>query len=274
MSKSDVARGLAGLLLSAVLAQAQDQPPPLEPPALVPPATAAPAATTTTTTPAAARPRVAPAKPLENRSLLVIPGVTAPVPPRPGVRLVPPRASADTASPTGRTPTATPGVAKPTRTVESLARPAPSPTTAAPIPLTLEAIPDDPPAELGSERLPADLRESKRSTRPAAPPTSSSILGRLLGPSSPNEDTAPPRSSITVEPHSDPAAEAALKRRIQKQVEQMLGDHVRSVEVRVTGRTVVFRAHASRFWYRRSVRRGLETMPLPAGYHARVEAVD
>ena len=72
-------------------------------------------------------------------------------------------------------------------------------------------------------------------------------------------------------PGPTPPPRPPIKRRIEKQVEQTLGDRVRSVEVRVTGRTVVFRADASRFWYRRSVRRSLETMPLPSGYRARVE---
>jgi hypothetical protein len=37
---------------------------------------------------------------------------------------------------------------------------------------------------------------------------------------------------------------------------------------------VIFRAQASRFWYRRNVRRSLESMPLPSGYRAVVEGVD
>ena len=99
-------------------------------------------------------------------------------------------------------------------------------------------------------------------------------MGRFLGPRTSTETSSGPGSSITVESRSDPAAEAAVKRRIEKQVEQTLGDRVRSVEVRVTGRTVVFRAQATRFWQRRGVRRSLETLPLPAGYRGRVESVD
>jgi hypothetical protein len=81
-------------------------------------------------------------------------------------------------------------------------------------------------------------------------------------------------SSITVEPRSDPTAEAAIRSRVQKQIQQAVGDRVRSVEVRVSGRNVLIRAQAARFWQRRSVRRSLETMAMPSGYRARVEILD
>jgi len=100
------------------------------------------------------------------------------------------------------------------------------------------------------------------------------MFGRILGPAAPREGSPSPRSSITVEPRSDPAAEAAAKKRIEKQVQQAVGDRVRSVEIRVSGRSVVIRAQAARFWQRRAVRRSLETMALPSGYRARVEMID
>jgi hypothetical protein len=81
-------------------------------------------------------------------------------------------------------------------------------------------------------------------------------------------------SSIKVEPRPDPAAEAAVKRRVGKQIEQSLGDRVRSVEISVTGRTVLIRAQVPRFWQRRSVRRSLEAISLPTGYRSKVEIMD
>jgi hypothetical protein len=110
--------------------------------------------------------------------------------------------------------------------------------------------------------------------RPAPARGASSSLGRFLGPLGPRSDSADPGSSIRVEPRSDPAADAAVKRRLENQIEQTLGDRVRTFEVLVVGRSVVLRARASRFWQRRSVRRSLETLPLPAGYRARVEMLD
>jgi hypothetical protein len=100
------------------------------------------------------------------------------------------------------------------------------------------------------------------------------MFGRLLGPTGSRDEPVGSRSSITVEPRSDPTAEAAAKKRIEKQVQQAVGDRVRSVEIRVSGRSVVIRAQAARFWQRWGVRRSLENMPLPSGYRARVEMID
>ena len=61
---------------------------------------------------------------------------------------------------------------------------------------------------------------------------------------------------------------------MQKQIQQAVGDRVRSVEVRVSGRNVLIRAQAARFWQRRGVRRSLETLSMPSGYRARVEILD
>src|SRR5262249_52545377 len=102
----------------------------------------------------------------------------------------------------------------------------------------------------------------------------STRLGRLIGPMSSSDSPAKAESSITIEPRSDPAAEATLKRRVEKQIQQSLGDRVRSFEVLVSGKTVVIRAQAGRFWQRRSVRRSLEGLQLPSGYRLRVDAVD
>ena len=94
MTRSVVAGGLSVLLCCAGPTVAQDQGPPLSPPALEPPATSQ--------APATPRPRAASrvgsntvagsngkpkgAEPAESRPLLVIPGVTAPVPSLPGSR--------------------------------------------------------------------------------------------------------------------------------------------------------------------------------------------
>jgi hypothetical protein len=120
----------------------------------------------------------------------------------------------------------------------------------------------------------AESESPAGSARPAQGRGVPSRFGRFLGPLGPSDGTAEPRSSITVEPRSDPAAEAAVKRRIEQQIMQTLGDRVRSVEVRVAGRSVVLRAQASRFWQKRGVRRSLETMTVPSGYRLRVEMLD
>ena len=75
---------------------------------------------------------------------------------------------------------------------------------------------------------------------------------------------------MRVEARSDPAADAALKRRIERQIAQTLGNRVRSYEVRVVGRNVTIRAVPVRFWQRRAVRTTLESLPTLSGYKATV----
>jgi hypothetical protein len=99
-------------------------------------------------------------------------------------------------------------------------------------------------------------------------------LGRYLGVPFSTGRREPERSAVTVEPSTDPAAEAALKRRIERQVHDAVGDKVQETEVRVVGRQVIIRARGVRFWQRRSVRRTLESLPALAGYRPTVEIVD
>ena len=77
--------------------------------------------------------------------------------------------------------------------------------------------------------------------------------------------------AIRVEPRSDPAADAALKRKLEAKVKQAVGDKAREVEVRVVDRNIVVKAKVDRFWNKRPVRRTIETLPALAGYKARVE---
>jgi hypothetical protein len=135
-------------------------------------------------------------------------------------------------------------------------------------PLPLEAIPGP---------APNALKPGTATASRPAPPTprrSPSILGRFLpAPFSVVRGGEDP-STITVEPSTDPAAEAALKRRIERQIRESLADRVGEVDVRVVGRDVTIRARATRFWQRRTVRRTLETLPGLAGYRPRIEMLE
>jgi hypothetical protein len=62
-----------------------------------------------------------------------------------------------------------------------------------------------------------------------------------------------------------------VRRKIERQIRDSLGDRVRSLEVRVSGRNVLIVAKSTRFWQKRSVRRALETLPALNGYQARIE---
>jgi hypothetical protein len=73
---------------------------------------------------------------------------------------------------------------------------------------------------------------------------------------------------------ADPPSEVASKRRIETQVRDALGDRLRSVEVRVTGRNVLIVVKPSHFWHRRSIRRTLESLPVLDGYRVRIDVAD
>jgi hypothetical protein len=99
------------------------------------------------------------------------------------------------------------------------------------------------------------------------------FFGRLLPPPV-GRDERRLGNVVTVEPKSDPAADAALKRRIEKQIRDELGTRLRSYEVRVVGREVTVVARPARFWQRRAVRGALEALPALSGYKSRIEVVD
>lgn len=256
--------GALGILLStAGLVNAQDAGPPL---------TAPSTAARTTAEADASAPKIGSpgsagdVESTPRRPLLVIPGVTAPASSSRATRKPEPR------------PSPSPPLA--------------GPATAAPvaIPLTLEPIPsgedvaEDPldespstPKRRTDSPTPGPGRpESSRNASPAPAQAGGSrsfpgsVLGRVLGP----RGGEPDDGGITVESRTDPAVEAAVKRRVEKEVREALGDRADSIEVRVTGRNVLIRAHASRFWRRWSVRRTLDALQMPSGYRGRAELID
>jgi hypothetical protein len=141
-------------------------------------------------------------------------------------------------------------------------------------PLVLE--PDDDPRDVnGSPSRRAAPAERDRDPADRMPaPRRSRLFGWLGAPPARARSSSRSNDTILVEPRSDPASDAALKRRVERQVRDAVGDRIRSVEVRVVDRNVTIRARVSRFWYRRSVRHTLETLPGLSGYRTRIEVVD
>ena len=238
MARSIVVAALGAIVLGGGPARAQ------EPPALEPPMEASD--DNTPTPPVAEKParseKPSHAEAPSDRPLLVIPGVTAPSSTR-----------------TARKPATEPAL-------PPLDAPAAEPRPK--IPLRLESIPEEEPGGRAERPRP----EPKPA---AAPPAESrrsiSALGRFMGPSA-TADSA--RDGFSVESSGDPAVEAAVKRRVEKQVRDALGDRVKDVEVRVAGRSVSIRARASRFWYRWNARRTLESLPMPPGYRGKAVLLD
>jgi len=107
------------------------------------------------------------------------------------------------------------------------------------------------------------------------------MLGRILQPfPGPNRERPPEAKSAAerarqkADSRDEPAGDAVVKKKIEKQIREVLGDRVRSVEVRVSGRNVLIVAEATRFWQKRAVRRTLETLPALEGYRARIDIDD
>jgi len=136
-------------------------------------------------------------------------------------------------------------------------------------PLTLESAPleiSSPEVHDGKPGKPS--KPGDRSTGPRSI-TRPRILGR--GPLAPrNRGRGGAGDSVVIEPKSDPAADGVLKRRLERQIRETLGDRVRSVEVLVVDRRVVIQAKSTRFWQRRAVRRSIEGLPDLVGYRATV----
>lgn len=237
MRRTNVVAALGAIALGAGLVDAQE-PPALEAPLDV--SVEAPSGTPPEP-PAVERPRPAALAP--SGPLLVIPGVTAP--------------------PSRRT-----SLKPATEPAAEAARPAlDAPVVEPDIHLRLEPIADDPASD-GSARARPSRPKPDREPPAEQPPTGRAIspLGRLLG----TPTNAGDRDALSIESSGDPAVEAAVKRRVEKQVAEALGGRVEDVDVRVSGRAVTIRARASRLWYRWSARRALEALPMPAGYRARV----
>jgi hypothetical protein len=186
----------------------------------------------------------------------------------------------------------------------SVARPTRDPIDE-PIPMTIEPLEDlpDSGAKPRSSTPPsATLNRSRAGSARAAqgprsgdsnndsPPASArprpaprllpGMLGRILQPQQAQvRDRAESKSSgekarskAETEPEAD--TDLSVKRKIEKQIRESLGDRVRSVEVRVSGRNILIVAQATRFWQKRTVRRALETLPALDGFRARIDLDD
>jgi hypothetical protein len=100
------------------------------------------------------------------------------------------------------------------------------------------------------------------------------MFGRFFPPAPLDRRAYEDGDRIKVEPRTDPAADAALKRRVELQVRESLAGRLRSYEVRVVGREVTIVARPARFWQKRATRNSLEALPALNGYKAVIEVID
>lgn len=255
MRRMTASRSLGLVLACAAAAIARDDGPPLSAPAdLPPPIEASPAP--------------------DHRPVLVVPGLS----PSRGGPARTPLPPFEPAGPLADLPPLVGPADMPAPDSIALPRSA-LPSSREPHSLTLEPLPEgtlDP----DSNPLPR-LRPTQRQETPESPTHSRRFRlfgGRILPPpflgnrsaSKPETEDAP----ITVEPRSDPAADAALKRRLQRQIREATGDKIRSLDVRVIDRTVHIVARPTHFWQRRALRRTLESLPALTGYKTTIDVDD
>ncbi|SIO62029.1 hypothetical protein SAMN05444166_6926 [Singulisphaera sp. GP187] len=215
-----------------------------------------------------------PASGSAGRSVLAIPGLNKPTAPRRSSTPTPASAGPATASdfPPLVGPSEMPEIR---RSASPVARPTPDDRGRS---LVLESVPEGEAADLPSRSTtPLPRRAASKPVAPTstpAPRRAPGLFGRMFPtPFAPpaGASRAGASDSIKVEPRTDPASDAALKRRIEHQIRQTFGDRLRDVEVRVVGREVTVRGRATRFWQRRGLQRSVESIPSLSGLRSTVE---
>ena len=281
MRRNVAALVLMGLSASVGVAVAGDEPPPLTPPTVSGPVAEPPAEL----------PRALEATPIpaDRGQVLVVPGVTTP---RPGSRARRPGTSVAPSTPAPRPLSTLPPLMGPAEMPQSQpGAPVAGSSVRASDPTRGSLNSRRPPVTLESELAPADdLKDPASATSPGdpsrrsgagaerriapAPRRPSGLFGRFFPPPPIERGGLDERDALKVEPRSDPAADAALKRRVERQVRESVGSRLRSYEVRVIGREVAIRARGVRLWQRRAVRNALESLPALSGYRATIDLVD
>lgn len=265
------ALGLALACGGGGLTARADDPPPLEPPATLPPLTVP--------TPDPDLPAALPEIPLENRPILAVPGLSAARRPvgRAPVASAPPAPAITPPAGLDPLPDGPPPLVAPSDTMDPPGV-RPAPLRAQPArrggSLSLEPVPADSLDPLKPAPRPRgglDAGDDEPKARPVSPPPRRRLLGLFARPT---PGRPPGDEPIRVEPRDDPAADAALKRRIETQVRRAVGDKTRAIDVRVVDRKIYIRAQVARFWQKRAVRRTLETLPALSGYKTVVDVVE
>ena len=217
-------------------------------------------------------PATAPAKPANSaprrRATLALPGITSPAT-RPQILAEPPTAA------TG------PGLEGP----------------ALDAPLEMGTFPNTPPITSGNnlsrpgrafvvgsstiDELPPpggnsarDDSTSKKPTPSPAPVQAPARRPRIFGflgsaPTPAPVQSSPPRRAFAGD--SIPAAESALKRRIERQARDVVGNRARSVEVRLEGKDATIHVAGAKLFQRRPLRKQLEAIPALAGLRSTIE---
>jgi hypothetical protein len=125
--------------------------------------------------------------------------------------------------------------------------------------------------DLNDDDLDLDQEKAKEKDKLKDKPLPPRPRMNLFSRFSPRPPGSEGETLIKTEPRPDPAADAAIKRRIEKAARETVGDRARAIEVKVVGRSITIQATGVNFFQKRTVRRSLETMPGLSGYRSTVE---
>jgi hypothetical protein len=233
---------------------------------------------------APARPKPTSPSPGNGRAVLALPGITTSSTRTPPVITSTPSTSTSTVEPPDAPgelrldgPLEMPGV-------PPAARPRPGTTpNRADRAIPLEPLPMDESSGLGdpdARSNPPARRPSTTSSRPeplATPPGRRGrffglVPGPMVGPPTPRSTVA--GRSATADSPDEPAVDSALKKRIEKQAREAVGDRARLLEVRVAGKEVSIQARGVRFYQKRAVRKSLESIPALSGLRSSIDVGD
>lgn len=92
--------------------------------------------------------------------------------------------------------------------------------------------------------------------------------------SPPSSRPSTPGRSVADDLQGDPAAETALKRRIERQAREVVGNRARSVEVKVAGKEALVQVVGVKLFQKRAVRKQLEGLPALSGLRSTIEVVE
>ena len=136
-----------------------------------------------------------------------------------------------------------------------------------------------------SRRPDSGFTNQRDAIRSTSPTPRRRFFGLFPGPAVANPIPAPVRSSTVgisgLNSLSDPdqlspeaIADFRLKQRIEKQARESVGDHVRTLDVQVKGKSATIHARGVRFYQKRSVRRALEGLPALTGLRSMINLDD
>jgi hypothetical protein len=262
------ARALALTALAAVRAGAGDgDGPELTTPAEMPVITSKPSTPSPTPTPAPSTAKP-PAQPPRSRAVLALPGLTTPT--------IRPSAPTDGLRPVPEPGTGELSLDAPLE-MRPLAEALPANPSRSGLPLIMESSEMDelPPPGGSTSRTNPPIKKPTTSPQPVQAPARRPRLFGFLGTAPPAPKTITPGRAVVADAtRDDPAAVSALKRKIERQAREVVGNRAQSVEVKLDGKEAVVHVSGTKMFQKRSIRKQLEGIPALIGLRSTIQVED